>query len=161
MEAPPIHTVLAPWQPDVAVVYALAGVVRYGTAEAALRACGPEVLPDPAACSLARVILSDDNSPRTALTARERARFDELAAAVRRTVDREIIPATEVEAVGFVRLLADRAHRPMLASDLDWAASRIREGWPIERVRRELNVAFLIALGETSLESVLGERGAA
>ena len=144
-----------PPPPDCALVYALVGVVRHSQTEALLRACGPDVLPTPEAKALARTVLTGDPGYRGALTEREQHRFDALLSAVRQTHDRGIIAATPAEALHYVQLLADKAHRLMLVEGLRWAADRVLGGWPIDRVRREVNTAFAVATGEARLESVL------
>jgi len=146
----------APIFSDCCIVYALVGVVLHVEAEDLLRVCGPDILPTPEAKALARTVLTGDPGYHGALTMRQQHRFDALLSAVRHTHDRGIIAATPAEAIGFVRLLADRAHRPMAAAALAWAADRINDGWPIERIRRDVLLALAVALGEARLEDVLG-----
>jgi len=149
------NQIFLPIANDCCIVYALVGVVLHAEAEALLRACGPDVLPTPEAKALARTVLTGDPGYRGALTEREQHRFDALLSAVRQTHDRGIIAATPAEALHYVQLLADKAHRLMLVEGLRWAADRVLGGWPIDRVRREVNTAFAVATGEARLESVL------
>ena len=146
---------------DVLLVYAASAMLRHPAAAELAVQLGPGIVPrdehwDTVRAVLA-VILEGATEPAESLPPSQREEARELACAVLRCG----VPGDDERwAVHLVRLLAESRHRPLLSQMLRWSAQRVIERAPLTQLRRNIDRAFALAMGEHDDLSALALSGA-
>lgn len=146
---------------DVLLVYAASAMLRHAAAAELARRLGPGLVPEDEHEDTVRAVLTVILEGRTgsveSLLPAQRTEARELACAVLRCG----VPGDDERwAVHLVRLLAESRHRPLLSQMLRWSAQRVQEEAPLPRLRRQIDFAFALAMGEHDDLSALVLSGA-